>query len=211
MIRVNKNFAKAMEFTSFKKKDTVTDDELINSVLKFETVLAKQNGVILHYFVRNFKNEYANVLFVENIAHLELLSTDVASLQEARDFFALIEMDSVKMELHEILKDDFSIPDGFACIECGTFDLKQDSDITSLVEASEKVEKYYLSAFDNHLEHFVGKVKGKGKKVSEIALGKTYAKTKQICYGYFENQYGQSLLDLADMTTVDLDFWYLIA
>jgi uncharacterized protein YifE (UPF0438 family) len=209
MIRVSNDFAKAMEFTSFKKKETVTDDELTNAVLKFETVVAKQSGVIFHCLVRNFKNEYANVLFVENIEQLHLLSKEVASFPEAKDFFDLIDMDTVKMELHEILKDDFKIPIGFSCIEHGTFALKEESTIDPLLKVSSNLEKYYLSTFDNSLEHFVGRVKN--QKLSEVALGKTYAKTKQICYGYYENKYGQSFLDLADLATVDLDFWYLIA
>jgi uncharacterized protein YifE (UPF0438 family) len=209
MIRVNNNFAKAMEFTSFKKKETVTDDELTNAVLKFESVLAKHSGVIFHCLVRNFKNEYANALFVENIEHLHLLSKEVASFPEVKAFFALIEMDTVKMEFHQILKDDFKIPVGFACIEHGTFTLKEKATVDSFIEASNNLEKNYLSEFDNNLEHFVGRIMD--KKVSEVAIGKTYAKTKQECYGYFENKYGQSLLDLANLETVDLDFWYLVA
>jgi hypothetical protein len=209
MIRVNNNFAKAMEFTSFKKKEAVTDDELTNAVLKFESALANQSGVIFHCLVRNFKNEYANVLFAENIEHLHLLSKEVASFPEAKDYFSLIEMDTVKMEFHEILKDDFKLPVGFACIEHGTFTLKEESTFESLLKVSSDLEKNYLGTFDNSLEHFIGRVKD--KKVSEVALGKTYAKTKQICYGYYENKYGQSLLDLAHLATVDLDFWYLIA
>ncbi len=209
MIQLNNAFAKAMEFTSFRKKETVTDDELINAVLKFETVVAKQSGVIFHCLVRNFKNEYANVLFVENIEHLHLLSKEIASFPEAKDFFDLIDMDTVKMNFHEILKDDFTIPVGFSCIEHGTFSLKEESTIDSLLKVSSDIEKYYLSTLDNSLEHFVGRVKD--QKLSEVVIGKTYAKTKQICYGYYENKYGQSFLDLADLATVDLDFWYLIA
>jgi hypothetical protein len=209
MIRVNNNFAKAMEFTSFKKKENATDDELINAVLKFENVLSKQSGVIFHCLVRNFKNEYANVLFVENIEHLHLLSNEVASYSEAQDFFSLIEMNTVKMEFHEILKNDFKMPEGFACIECGTFTLKDESTIDALTSISDDIEKYYLGKSDNNLGHFVGKIEN--KKVSEIAIGKTYAKTKQECYGYFDNQYGQALLNLAVSDTFDLDFWYLIA
>jgi hypothetical protein len=209
MIRVNNNFAKAMEFTSFKKKETVSDDELINAVLKFESVVAKQTGIIFHCLVRNFNNEYANVLFVENMEHLHLLRQEVSLLPEAKDFFALIEMGEAKMNFHEILKDNFKIPESFSCIEHGTFALKEQSTIDSLIKVSDNIEKHYLSSFENSLEHFVGRVKD--KIVSEVAIGKTYAKTKQECYGYLENQYGQSLLDLADLPTMELDFWYLIA
>ncbi|MDR2148902.1 MAG: hypothetical protein LBE91_20875 [Tannerella sp.] len=208
MIRVSNNFAKAMEFTSFRKKETATDDELINAVLKFETVLAKQNGVIFHCLVRNFNNEYANVLFAGNIEHLHALSKDIFSFREALDFFALIENDSAKMQFHEILKTDFSVPEGFAGMECGTFSLKDSSGMDMFIKASEEMEKYYLEALDNNLGHFIGRMED---KISEISIGKTYAKTKQECYGYYENQYGQSFLDLADLSAAELDFWYLIA
>lgn len=209
MIRVTNNFAKAMEFTSFKKKETVTDDELMNAVLKFEAALAKQNGIIFHCLVRNLKNEYANVLFAENLENLHSLVKEVSSLPEAKDFFELIEMTTVKMFLHEILKDDFIIPEGFSCIEHGTFMLKETSSFDDLVIASKRLESGYLNTFKNHLGHFVGKVSD--KKGSEIAIGKTYAKTKQECYGYFDNYFGQEFLSLADIDTADLDFWYVIA
>lgn len=209
MVRVNNNFAKAMEFTSFKKKETVTDDELMNAVMQFENLVANQSGVIFHCLVRNFKNEYANVLFVENIQHLHLLSKEVSSHQEAKDFFALIDMASVKMEFHEIQTDSFIVPEAFTCIECGTFNLKENITVGNLSKMSNDLEKGYLETFDNSLGHFVGHIKD--MKVSEVAFGKTYAKTKQICYGYSQNNFGQSLLALADATTFDLDFWYVVA
>ncbi|MBW3466629.1 hypothetical protein [Arthrospiribacter ruber] len=209
MIRVSNNPAKAMEFTSFKKKETVTDDELMAAVQKFETVLNKQNGIIFHCLVRNFKNEYANLLFVEEINHLHLLSEQMGSIPEAKDFFDLIEMQTVKMIFHEILKDNFQVPQGFSCVEHGTFSLKPDSTFEALKKASNELETNYLNTFDNSLEHFVGKVKN--KVVSEIAFGKTYAKTKEICYGYYNTPFGKALLNLADTETFDLDFYYVVA
>lgn len=209
MIRNSNAAVKAMEFTSFKKQEGVSDDDLMASVLKFEEILAKQPGVIFHCLVRNFENTYANVLFVENVEHLHQLSKEVAALPEAQHFFSLISMETVRMEFHEILKDDFHVPQGFACVECGTFTLKPESTIEAFISTSTNLEKNYLNKFDNCLEHFVGRVEG--KKVSEIAIGKTYAKTKQVCYGYFDDKYGQELLNLAIMDTVNLDFWYLVA
>ncbi len=210
MIRLNNNFAKILEFTSFKKKETVSDDQLMNAVLNFETALSKQKGIISHCLVRNFKNEYANVLFVENREAMNLLHENVPSMQEAMDFMELIEMESVKMEFHEIFKNDFSVPQNFACVKCGTFFLKEENtSINSFINASNDTEKYYLNTFDNHLGHFVGNVEN--KKFSEITIGKTYAKTKQECFGYAENPHAKILLDLANLETLEVDFWYLVA
>jgi hypothetical protein len=209
MIRVSNNFAKAMEFTSFKKKETVTDDELINAVLKFETVLAKQNGVVFHCLVRNFKNEYANVLFATEIDDLKKLEGNVMNLSEAQDFFKLIDEQSITMTFHKILKDDFEVPNHFSCIECGTFALKNKDENHKLLTISESIEKEYLNTFENTKAHFIGSVQE--NKFSEITIGKTYGKTKEICFGYMTNQFCKSLLEMADEATMELDFWYLIA
>ncbi len=207
MIRVSNDFAKAMEFTSFKKKETVTDDQLINAVMKFETVLSKQNGVIFHCLVRNFKNDYANILFVKEINDLKKLEKNLIQLQETQDFFKLIDEQSIKMTFHKILKDDFLVPNHFSCVECGTFELKKDHD--KLLMISENIEKEYLNTFQNTKAHFIGSVNE--NKFSEITIGETLGKTKEICYGYFNNQFCNSLLEIADETTMELDFWYLIA
>jgi hypothetical protein len=209
MIRVSDNFAKAMEFTSFKKKETVTDDELINAVMKFETVLSKQSGVIFHCLVRNFKNEYSNVLFVTEIDDLRKLEENVMQLQEAQDFFKLIDEQSIRMAFHEILKDDFLVPNHFSCFECGTFELKNKNENLKLLTVSESIEKKYLYTFENTRAHFIGSVKE--NRFSEITIGETLGKTKEICFGYFNNQFCKPLLEMADETTMDLDFWYLIA
>ena len=209
MIRVNKNFAGAMEFTSFTKKEGVSDDQLFKGVKKLESVLENQPGVVFHCLVRNLENSYANVLFVDDLSRLHVLSKELFAYQEAQEFLALIDMDSVKMNFHKILKKDFEVPEGFACIEHGTFELKPDFDINDLTIVSSDIENEYLNAFENSLGHFVGHVKD--NLVSEIALGKTYAKTKELCYGYYDIEPGLRLMEMSKLETMNLDFWYLMA
>ena len=208
MIRVSNNSAKAMEFTSFSKKKNVTDDELINAVLKFETVLAKQSGVIFHCLVRNFKNEYANVLFVSDFEDLKKIEDKIIKLAEAQDFFKLIDEKSIKIGYHQILKTDFKIPHYFSCIECGTFELKNGIEQNKLLLAVKNIEQEYLSIFENTKEHFIGLIQK--SKYSEVTFGETLAKTKEICFGYTSNPYCKRMLEMADETTMELDFWYLI-
>ncbi|WP_314242769.1 hypothetical protein [Empedobacter tilapiae] len=207
MIRVSNDFAKAMEFICFKKKQTVTDDELINAVMKFEKVLSKQDGVIFHCLVRNFKNDYANVLFVKEIDNLKRLEENLIQLQESQDFFKLIDEQSSRIIFHKILKDNFVVPNHFSCVECGTFELKNDYD--QLLTISESIENEYLNTFENTRAHFIGSINE--NRFSEITIGETLGKTKEICYGYFNNPFCKQLLEMADETTMELDFWYLIA
>ena len=74
---------------------------------------------------------------------------------------------------------------------------------------SENIEKEYLNAFENTKAHFIGSVQE--NRVSEITLGETLGKTKEICFGYFNNQICKPLLDISDEATIEIDFWYLIA
>ncbi len=209
MILLNTGPAKAMEFTSFRKRENITDDELLFAVLKFETVLAQQEGILFHCLVRNYKNEYANVLFADSIEALKDLSKNLAHQPEVQRFFEMVDGRTVKIEYHDIQKDNFEIPTHFSCIEKGTFSLNDINNSDKLLSVSENIENEYLSAFENTQAHFIGKLVE--NKFSEVTFGKTLAKTKQICFGYFENLYGLELLNLADKENMELNFWYLIA
>lgn len=209
MIRLSNNATRAMEFTSFRKKENITDDELLLAVLKFEAAISKQNGLIFHCLVRNYDNEYANVLFGESVTDLKALSKNFGHLPEVRYFFDLIEMQSVKIEYHEIQKEGFSVPTDFSCIEKGTFSLKDVNNSAEICRISENIENEYLNTFENTQAHFIGEIED--NLYSEVIFGKTLAMTKQICMGYLGNTFCLELLDIADKDTMKLDFWYLIA
>jgi hypothetical protein len=70
-------------------------------------------------------------------------------------------MNSVKMIFHTMLKDNFAIPEGFACIKQGTFILKNEATLEQLKMASDEIEKYYFKTYDNYLEHFIGNIQDK--------------------------------------------------
>ncbi len=209
MIKISSKTAKAMEFTRFRKKESVTDDELLSAVLEFEKAIGSQNGLISHCLVRNYDNEYANVLFSESIQSLKELGDNFGHLSSVKNFFQLIEMSSVKIEYHDIKKENFVFPSDFSCIEKGTFSLNDSKDAEKLPCISEDIENEYLSKFDNTKAHFIGQVEP--HLFSEITIGKTLALTKQVCTGYFDDPFCIKLLDILNKETMNLDFWYVIA
>ncbi|MBJ6367928.1 hypothetical protein [Snuella sedimenti] len=207
--QLNKN-AKAMEFTSFTKKDHVSDDELIRTVMQFENAfLSNQKGIVFHCLVRNLNNNYANVLFVEDMEVLKEMEKTIQNNTSAQDFFDLIKTDSVQMNFQTIEKENFSIPKYFSCIEYGSFSLKDKSNYQALLNTSNTIETEYLFKASNTQAHFIGKIAE--NRFSEVTLGNTLGKTKEICFGYTENEYCKPMLEMADDTTMELDFWYLIA
>lgn len=210
MIRVSSLSPKAIEFTSFRKKEGLTDDELINAVMELENhFLAKQEGIIFHCLVRNFANEYANVLFVREMESLEQLEKAVGDNPYAHAFFSLMETEGIKMNFHHIGKENFELPDHFSCVEWGTFRLKDGYNYNDLRKAAENTEQHYLNSFSNTLAHFTGS--GGDNIFSEVTLGQTLGQTKKICMGYLENPVCQTFLNMADEKTMDLDFWYVVA
>lgn len=210
MIRQSNQSPQIMEFTSFKKQPHVSDDEMLQAVLNFESAfLAKQDGVLFHCLVRNYKNEYANVLFAENQEALDALMGKVHDNKEVNHFFSLIDNETVKMNFHQIQKKGFQIPNHFSSVECGTFKLNANESLEGLLLVSDTIENKYLNSSRNTKAHFIGCLPN--DVYSEITFGETLGKTKEVCMGYSENEHCKPLLDMADSESMQLDFWYVIA
>jgi len=199
-----------MEFTSFKKRDGVTDDEILKAVLAFETeFLDKQEGIAFHCLVRNFNNEYANILFADCMDSIHTMMKDVHQNKEANAFFELIEEESVEMNFNQILKEDFIVPKQFSCVEYGRFQLNPGENQEGLLKASQTIENNYLNETPNTQGHFIGCISE--NLFTEVTFGETLGKTKEVCFGYIENKHCTPLLNMAQSESMHLDFWYLIA
>jgi hypothetical protein len=212
MLRLNQVKPTVMEFTTFTKADNITDEDFISLVIKFEhDYLKNQPGLLFHCLVRNLNGEYANLLFADNIQSIKDIENGFSRSDIATEFMKSIKPSTVKVYYHEILKDNFQVPDNFACVEHGIFSPKVDSDFSeeSLLSVSKDIENTYLNTFENTLSHFMGKVDN--GTYSEITFGKTLGKTKDICYGYFNIESGMKMMNMCDPETTNLDFWYLIA
>ncbi|AJH16762.1 hypothetical protein [Myroides profundi] len=208
MIRVSNAPVCAMEFTSFRKKTTVSDDELLFAIARFERQLLQVEGIVYHTLVRNYDNEYANVLFATSMEVIKTLEAVIGNTKETQDFFSMVDMSTVQVEYHKIRKSNFTVPSYFGCIENGKFSLKDTTQASTLLSASDAVEQSYLNAFDNTQGHFIS-VRNENE-YSEIVLGQTLGNTKEICYGYFGNEACLSLLGLIDESSMHLGFWYVV-
>ncbi len=212
MLRLNQVKPTVMEFTTFTKADDITDEDFISLVMKFESdYLKNQSGLIFHCLVRNLKSEYANLLFAEDMQSITNIGNGFSSSDTAKEFMKSIKPQTVKIHYHKILKDNFKIPENFSCFEHGTFTPKDNSDFfeANLLSVSEQIENTHLNTFENTLSHFIGKIDN--ETYSEITFGKTLGGTKEICYGYLNNESGMKMMSMCDPETMDLGFWYIIA
>lgn len=209
MIRISNAPVGAMEFTSFKKKEYVSDDELLFAVLRFERQLTQVEGIVYHTLVRNYDNEYANVLFATSMEVIKSLTEIIGNTIETREFFNMVDTSSVQVEHHQITKPNVTLPEYFGCIENGKFSLKDATQHSTLLLASDAVEDQYLNLHNNTKGHFIST---RGENLySEIVIGQTLGSTKEICYGYFGNEACLSLLSFIDENSMHLGFWYVVA
>jgi len=212
MIRLKENQAKVMEFTKFEKAENVTNEDFITSVMNFEKeYLSKQGGIAFHCLVRNLKGEFANLLFADSMETLKEIENGFMENEASKSFMGNINPKTVKVHHHEILKENFQVPENFACFGHGTFSPKEENDFLEkdLLTVSNQIETEYLDTYENSLGHFVGKINN--ERYSEIAFGKTLGKTREICFGYFGIEPGMKMLNMFNSETMNLDFWYLIA
>ena len=212
MIRLQESQANVMEFTKFEKAENVTNEDFITSVMKFEKeYLSIKKGIVFHCLVRNLKGEYANILFADSMNTLKEIERGFMDNEASNNFMGNINPKTVKIYHHEILKENFQVPENFACFEHGTFAPKEEIDFieNDLIAVSDQIEKQYLNTFENSLGHFVGKINN--ERYSEIVFGKTLGKTREICYGYFGIEPGMKMLNMFNSKTMNLDFWYLLA
>ncbi|TDQ27806.1 hypothetical protein [Tenacibaculum caenipelagi] len=210
MIRLNNSKAAMMEFTSFEVKEGTTPNQLIEAVLNFESnFLQQQSGIIFHCLVRNMEGKFANVLFAEDKESLKQLEKSAEGNQSVKLFFDMVEPSNVQVHYNTINKENFEVPESFSCVEYGVFKLKEKDSLDSLLLVSQTIEKDYLHNFKNTKEHFIGTLPD--KVYTEVVLGETLGQTKQICTGYLENQFCKTFLEMIDESTMQLDFWYLIA
>jgi len=212
MLRVSNDVPRAMEFTTFSKVEGVSDEQLINSVMRFEgQYMAHQEGIIFHCLVRNLSGDYANLVFFDDMNSLNEFPKGFMSSEACQLFLKCVDKDTVKMHHHTIMKNNFVIPEFFSCFEHGTFAVKKDIGFTEekLLSISTNLEKQYLDAFDNTLGHFIGKLDD--GKYSELVFGKAFGRTREICFDYLGVDEGRQLIDLCEPQSSKLDFWYLIA
>ena len=209
MIKGKKVNPEVMEFTSFKKAEHITEQELLKAVADFEAgFLDLQKGIVMHCLVKNSKDEYANVLFAENAAVLKDIAEQLAAEAPFLTFLNAINRKTVTVNYMDIEKAAVRLPDTISCIEFGTFALKS-GDRETLLKISDTIETEYLNSFENTQLHFIGSLPN--DHYAEVTFGKDLQKTQEICGGYLIHDSCTPLMEMIDETKMTLDFWTVIA
>ena len=202
---------KVMGFAKFKKKADVELHDVIASSIKWqEGFLAEIEGISFATMLMNTKGELADVIFAKDEEAFSSMLKTFSNNPLSKEFLELLDVSTTRHFKSTILKEGFSVPEDFGCLEFGTFKTNDNSTKTSTIsKIGEEIFSSYLSNHEANLGHFIGQISD--DTYSEVAFGKTVGLTKRICDGYLGNEKCMELISLFDPESVDLDFWVPIA
>lgn len=211
---MNKNLGPLtiMGFARYEKNEDVKTEELIEACLNWRReFLATQSGIALHCFLGNLKGQFADAIMAVDGAALEQMSKNHPEAQSSQAFMSLLKQETITLTSNTLLKDNVIAPSSFSCIEFGTFKTKPNTDFSEseMLKVSGAIEAEYLAKFSEPREHIMGRVSD--DTYSEIAFVETLGSAREICNGYLADATCQKLLDMFDLETTDLDFWYVLA
>jgi len=212
MLKRNLGPITVMGFARYSSKAGVDPSELVTAARLWQKeFLAEQQGIAMHCFLGNLKGEFADAILATDQASFMAMVQAHPSAPSSAPLMKMLDSASIRLTKNILLGEPKCLPEGFSCIEFGTFNPKNPAFFseTKMMEASDQIERAYLSRFDEMKSHFMGKVDD--NTFSEIAFVETSAAAHEICKGYVSDPDCHPLLEMFDPETVDLDFWHVLA
>jgi hypothetical protein len=212
MLRKDIGSVAVMGFARYSAKPGVDPTELIAAARVWQKeFLENQPGIAMHCFLGNMKGEFADAILATDEEAFLAMAQKHPNEPSSAPLMKMLDTNTIRLAKNDLLGQPKSLPEGFSCIEFGTFNPKDPASFseTDLMAASDKLEQTYLSRFDETKSHFIGRIDE--NTYSEIAFVETSGAAREICAGYTENDDCSPMLVMFDPDTVDLDFWHVLA
>ncbi|WP_294612267.1 hypothetical protein [uncultured Roseovarius sp.] len=212
MLRKNVGPVSVMGFARYSSKPGVDPADLIAATRVWQTeFLAHQPGIAMHCFLGNLKGDFANAILATDEASFIAMAQEHPNAPSTGPVMEMLDRDSIRLTKNNLLGEPAPLPEGFACVEFGTFSPKETKSFTEngLLEASRRIEGAYLSKFEEAKSHFVARIDE--KTYAEIAFVETTGAAREICAGYVGNKDCTPMLEMFNPESVDLDFWHVLA
>ncbi len=200
-----------MGFARYDTKPGVAAEDVVDAALNWQDrFLDKQDGIAGHCLLRNLNGGFADAMFAVDPAAMQAMNENFENDGNAKAMLGLLDPGSIRLTSNIILKDGFTVPEGFSCIEFGTFSPADTGTFSeaALRDASAAIEDDYLSKSSNVVDHFMGRIDD--TTYSEVAFGRSLGRTRRTCQGYADEPVCGDLLAMFDPDSVDLDFWTVI-
>ncbi len=201
-----------MGFARYSLEDGVDPAEFVVAARAWQkSFLGEQPGIAMHCLLGNLRGEFADVILATDQASFIAMSQTHSAHPSSAPLMKMLDKESIRLTLNTLLGGSKSLPEGFSCVEFGTFQPKDSASFSeaNMMAASDKIEQKYLPRFQEAKAHFMGKIDD--NTYSEIAFVETSGAAREICNGYVGDPNCLPLLEQFEPTSVDLDFWHLLA
>lgn len=212
MLRKNIGPVTVMGFARYSAKPGVDPVKLIEAARVWQMkFLAHQPGIAMHCFLGNMSGEFADAILATDEASLAAMAQEHPNAPASAPLMEMLDTSSIRLTKNNLLGGPQPLPVGFSCIEFGTFAPKEPGLFSEpgLLAASGQIEQTYLSRFEEAKSHFIGRIDE--TSYSEIAFVETSGAAREICAGYVDDDDCNSMLEMFDPRSVDLDFWHVLA
>lgn len=201
-----------MGFATFDKKAGVDTMDVIAASLRWQReFLQNLDGIGFHCLLGNMKGGFADILFAGDQSSFERMGEAYAFAPSSVALMALLDTESIQLRSAQILKENFTVPLGFSCIEAGFMNLipgRSTLDV-DVVKGSNVIENEYLEGDANTMGHLLGKTAD--GSYCEITFGQTLGQTREICLGYETSDVCMNFLRLFEEKSSEFDFWVPLA
>ncbi len=211
LIKSLKN-SQVMGFAQFQKQENVTTEEIIEKSLNWsESFLSEIEGLNFHCLLQNTRGRFADIILAENQKVMDTMNSSFGQSDASKLMLEVIDPKSVRLNLMDILKSDFELPDKFAAVEIGFMELPADTkhSESDILLASERLESDYLFQQRSTLQHFIGKTNM--GRFTDVTFGRSLGSVRKSCLGFDQETSAQLFLNLFDEKSFELDFWSVLA
>lgn len=198
-------------FARYRLVEGAQPEALLDAVQTWRRGFLDQHpGILGHRLLGNLRGDYADVMLAASREAFDAMAAAHPESPSSRELMQLLDPSSIILRSHDVLGEPMALPDDFGCVEYGSFAPKPGGFTDdALVQASTKVERGYLSHFDDVRAHAIGKVDD--TTYAEISFVRTLGAARPICQSYVDTPACADLLGLFDPDSVDLDFWFVLA
>lgn len=212
MLKFDLGLVSVLGFARYRLNDEADPAQFVTAAREWQkSFLKEQPGIAVHCLLGNLKGEFADAILATDQASFLAMSQAVFSAPSSKQMMDMLDQKSIRLSQNMLLGTPKPLPDGFSCIEFGTFKPKDTASFSEikLMADNDKVEQEYLSQFNEVRGHFIGKIGD--ETYSEISFVEDSGAAREICNGYLKNKECLTLLEQFEPTSMELDFWHLLA
>lgn len=202
---------KVFEIVSYVLSDIQKENEFLQASVKMQKeVLPKIQGYVGRKVLKNGQGKFCEIIMWTNLTAAKKAIEIVMKNKIFNDMVAFIDEKSIDMQHFEILSSSHkNLNFSAGAVEIGTTQLKDDADITKVVQHAVIVRDKYYKEQDGYVAQFAMQ-KTDGTYRELMFNRNDTSETEKICNGYYTDTYCLKYTSFFNHKTTDIQFWTIL-